>query len=284
MKTDTITIAHADAQATLYLDGPAWPPCTPVATLGQFHCESAEAGTALIREAMQRAAAVGAEAMLGPMDGDTWHAYRVVVDGDDTPPFLMEPISGRHDRQAFTDAGFTEVSRYVSARAALADIVLGEPRAVEGIAIDHWRGDDPEALFAEVHALSVAAFAGNPFYRLIALDEFLALYRPVLPHLVPELILFAHEANGALAGFVFGIPDFARGPATDTVIFKTYAATRRGVGHAMSQRFHANAMELGYRNVIHALMHESNVSLMRSGQHEADVFRRYALLGRRLDV
>ena len=57
---------------------------------------------------------------------------------------------------------------------------------------------------------------------------------------------------------------------------------RHGVGHLLADTFHRVARELGFLDVIHALMHIDNVSLDRSRAHAARIFRRYALMGRRL--
>ena len=46
--------------------------------------------------------------------------------------------------------------------------------------------------------------------------------------------------------------------------------------------FWGNAKALGFETAIHALMHDDNLSAVRSGLNGADVFRRYALMGRAL--
>lgn len=43
------------------------------------------------------------------------------------------------------------------------------------------------------------------------------------------------------------------------------------------------ADRLGYRDVVHALIHDDNISRQRSERLGATVFRRYALMGRRLN-
>jgi hypothetical protein len=48
----------------------------------------------------------------------------------------------------------------------------------------------------------------------------------------------------------------------------------------LSQAFHAAARRLGFRQVIHALMHDDNLSLRHSTRIGGTVFRRYALFGR----
>ena len=95
-------------------------------------------------------------------------------------------------------------------------------------------------------------------------------------------MLFARDADGRLVGFLFGLPDLAEGPAPTTVILKTYASLRFGVGRLLADTFHQTAAELGFRTVIHALMHEDNLSASRSATYQGTVIRRYALLGRTL--
>jgi len=217
------------------------------------------------------------------MEGDTWHAYRVVTESDGRAPFLMEPVSGAHDLGALEAARFEQVGGYFSASVPLSDLSGSTPEAPDGLTVSHWDGSDPEALFAQVHRLSCAAFRNNPFYKDIAVGDFLGMYMPVVPFLKPELILFARDAEGALKGFLFGIPNYADGPSPASVILKTYASRQKGAGHALSSRFYKAAQSLGYSTAIHALMHDDNLSSLRSAANGAEVFRRYALMGRRLD-
>ena len=54
-----------------------------------------------------------------------------------------------------------------------------------------------------------------------------------------------------------------------------------GLGSVLMDRAHQAARELGYRRVIHALMHEANAS-RRLSSRTASTIRRYALLARTL--
>jgi predicted N-acetyltransferase YhbS len=69
----------------------------------------------------------------------------------------------------------------------------------------------------------------------------------------------------------------------DTVVLKSLAVlpgrAGAGLGGLLMARCHEAASALGFRRVIHALMHESNVSLNLSG-HYAKPFRRYTLYAR----
>lgn len=279
--TDPETLEVDGARALLWRDAPAWDGMRSAA-IGGFSCADEAAGRALLRRARARLRAEGFAALIGPMDGDTWHRYRLVFESDGAPPFAMEPVSGPHDKAAFLAEGFAPISHYVSARAALADAAQDAAPAVPGIVVSAWDGRDAPALVGRMFALSLAGFAGARFFKPIGQDAFLALYEPVLPLIDPRLVLFAHDAQGRLVGFLFGLPDRLEGAAPKTAILKTYASGVRGVGRLLADRFHRAAIDLGYRDVIHALMHADNPSRARSALHRATVFRRYALMGARL--
>jgi hypothetical protein len=269
------------AKAFVYRDAPSWEGAQ-TAAVGRFSCQTAESGRALLEQTVGRLRVEGFGATIGPMDGDTWHSYRLVWESDGSPPFAMEPTSGPHDKQAFLASGFAPISEYVSARALLADAV-GEPApAVPGVTIATWDGQNAARLVESMFEMSLAAFARNRFFKPIGHDAFLELYRPVMPLVDPRLVLFAYDSNGRLVGFLFGLPDRLQGASPTTAILKTYASRAHGVGRMLADHFHRRALDLGFREVVHALMQVDNASLARSGMHEARIFRRYALVGARL--
>jgi hypothetical protein len=269
------------AKALLYRDAPSWEGL-PTAAIGAFACADEKSGRALLDKAKALLRDQGFEALIGPMDGDTWHRYRLVSESDGSPPFAMEPVSGPDDKAAFVSAGFAPISEYVSSRARLADAAKGDPPATSGVAITAWDGQAAEALIGRMFEMSLAGFANNRFFRPITREAFLKLYEPVMPLVDPRFVLFAHAPDRRLIGFLFGFPDRLEGAAAKTVVLKTYASGVRGVGHALADSFHRRAIELGYVDVIHALMHVDNVSRERSGRHGATIFRHYALMGARL--
>ncbi|MBF9031626.1 hypothetical protein HKCCE3408_14590 [Rhodobacterales bacterium HKCCE3408] len=268
------------ASARIWRSGPDWDGA-PAATIGAVKCDSAETGAALLEAIARDLRAEGITRILGPMEGDTWHSYRLVSESDGSAPFLMEPATPPHLLAAFEAAGFAPVSRYFSARAPI-------PEAAEAaddpeIVIRQWNGTDPEGQFAKVHDLSTKAFANNRFYTPLALEPFLAMYMPFVPVLKRELVFLAEDGSGELVGFLFGIPNYAEGPETKTAILKTYAGLKPGVGRRLVDAFHVAARGLGYDTAIHALIHDDNRSAERSRQSGGEVFRRYLLMGRKLD-
>lgn len=279
--TDTSQPFEVDgASCRLYRDAPQWDGLRSAA-VGQFRCSDAESGAGLLAHVEKVLRDEGAEAIIGPMDGDTWHNYRLVVESDGSAAFAMEPVSGPHDLAAFERQGFVPISSYVSARAPLEQVANSVPARIEDVQVKPWDGTNAENLLDGLFGMSLSAFAANPLYKPITCEAFLELYRPLLPAVDPRLVLFAEDAEG-FAGFLFGLPDLNQGARPDTVIVKTYASRRHGVGRLLVETFHRRAFELGFANVIHALMHEGNQSLNRSGRYDAQVFRRYALMGKRL--
>lgn len=278
----TQTLKTDDGELTLWFDGPAWDDHGHVATVGKCKFASAAGGARLLEKAAALAKAQGATALIGPMEGDTWHAYRLISERGTAPGFMMEPSSADHDQAAFADAGFDVISSYFSASVPMSELPGTPPQETDAFILETWDGTDPDGLFTQVHDLSCQAFAGNPFYKHIDLEDFLAMYRPVVPLLKKDLILFARDPAGTLVGFLFGIPNYAEGPQPKSVILKTYASLAKGAGHWLSYQFYVNAKAAGYATAIHALMHDDNLSAVRSGLNGADVFRRYALMGKRL--
>ncbi|WP_158266262.1 hypothetical protein [Allosphingosinicella deserti] len=267
------------ARCRVWPDGPLWDN-KPAAAIGRLAFDNPDAGASLLRLACTRLQGSGRTAVLAPMDGDTWHPYRAVTESDGSPPFALEPVSGAHDVEALKAAGFGPVSHYVSARAPVPEPGLPAPE-VPGIIVRPWDGSGADALLDRLFALAAGSFADKSFFKPIGLDAFLALYRPLLGAIDPRLVLFAFGETGDLAGFLFGLPDLAQGPTPNSAILKTYASRRTGIGHLLAHAFHEQARNLGYGNVIHALMHVDNISADRSVKHGGSVMRRYTLFGRR---
>ncbi len=281
LKSIVETMQSEGAKLTLYTNAPDWRGAT-VAIAGQVF-ESAVAGENLLRDAIERAKNLGAVSIIGPMEGDTWHSYRLPTESDGRASFLMEPVCGEHDFAAFKQAGFDIIGGYFSADVRLSEVNSVIPELKDDLLVSAWDGSNAEALFTESHSLSLKAFVNNAFYKPIDLDEFLSLYLPMVPQLDPSLIFQARDKNGELQGFLFGLPNYAEGAKPHSVILKTYASLKRGAGHLLSATFYEAAKTAGYTSAIHALMHDDNLSALRSATNGATVFRRYALMGRCLD-
>jgi GNAT superfamily N-acetyltransferase len=264
--------------------------------IGHYGASHPQAAAQLLSLACQQLAARGCTMVVGPMDGNTWHSYRLVSDRGSEPPFFLEPSHPSAWPLHFAESGFTILSQYYSA--VVPDLngsgVENDPRlvraaaraAARGLRIRSLRLDHFEAELHQIYAIALAGFRKNFLYTPISEADFKALYYPLRSYIQPELILIA-EQDGRAIGFIFAVPDLLqsrRGVEVDTVIIKTVAVhpehQSAGLGNLLVARCHEVAGDLGYRRAIHALMHERNVSRKISRRHETQRIRRYALFAR----
>jgi hypothetical protein len=285
-----------------------------VGVIGHYAAESAEAGTRVLTDGCAQLAAHGCTLAIGPMDGNTWRSYRLVIERGSEPPFFLEPDTPDAWVSHFTSAGFETLATYSSALAR--DLTRRDPRldalaarlAARHIVIrplDLSHADDD---LRRIYALSLAAFKDNFLYTPIDEAEFMEQNRRLLPAVRPELVLLAERHGGGddreddkgvtaggrgiqqteLVAFLFALPDLLqqkRGQTPDTIVIKTVAVqpglAHAGLGSLLVAEVQQRAAALGYTRAVHALMHEQNVSRNISRRY-AETIRRYALFARRL--
>jgi L-amino acid N-acyltransferase YncA len=261
--------------------------------IGHYAAVDRVAALAMLDAACGALATQGCNRAVGPMDGNTWQRYRLVVERGTEPPFFLEPTNPPEWPAHFADAGFAPLAWYLSALND--DLAQRDPRAAAvadrlaeiGVTV---RALDPlqfDAELARIYQVAVRSFEKAFLYTPLSDAAFVAQYRAVQPLVRPELVLLA-ERDGQPVGFAFSVPDAleaARGAPSTTVIFKTLAIlpdrAYSGLGSLLADRTHEAARALGYTRVIHALIHESNHSRAMS-QRTGHTIRRYALFSRAL--
>ncbi len=263
-------------QPKLHRDVPAWRGLR-TAAIGTGAFGGTASGAAYLQEACAALRGEGFEAVVGPMDGSTWGTYRLQTWSDGSPEFLMEPKGGPDDLVAYEQAGFEIAELHVSATAEPGP--RGFADRVSGVSVESWNGKDSEALLSGAHALVMEGFRSTPFFTPVPEAMFLERYGPLLAHADPRFILRALDQDGTLRGLTLAFPDPMRRGA---IVLKTYVGTVPGAGRAMADRIHALAGELGFREVVHALMRSGIASEAQSRKFGGTVFRRYALMGRLL--
>ena len=248
--------------------------------IGDFQADDIHAGKALVQKALALMKDNRIEYAIGPMNGDTWHSYRLVSGTDNSPAYFMEPQNPAFYPEIFQQSGFDVIGAYSSGRVDLTT-THSDYADIEGINICPFSTQSANSELEKIYQLSLKAFAGNFLYTPIGREEFMALYTPVLPYLVPDFVLMAETDNGELQGFLFAVPDYAQGTKPDQIIVKTYASRRRGLGRTLLDLIHLKAKQAGFHYAIHALMHENNVSRQRSERY-GHSFRQYSLYGRKI--
>lgn len=273
-----------------------------VGTIAPAPTTSVDQTRAYLQAECERLRHAGYEAAIAPIDRNTWHNYRCIVEQDGAegrilkenaaavktrPLFWQEPDLPDYWPLALQQTGFAPIAHYYSAECH--DLTQLDPRYGElrdrfvhqGIRLRNADLDRPEPDLKEIYQVAIAAFAQNFLFMPIDWPAFLARYQPLLPWLEPDWILIAEDASGAIVGFVLGLPD-RLAPQTPTLILKTVAALPgrqwAGLGRWLVAEFHHRAQQRGYERIIHALMHQMNPSRNLSRRY-AQPFRRYALFG-----
>lgn len=242
----------------------------PYGMLGSFEAlDDPEAVSRLFAEGVSGLRQAGAGAVIGPMDGDTWHRYRLNVGPWDDPPFLLEPTNPPYYEKLWEGNGFAVLERYFSKRVPAAAVVEHlEGRSREALAagyrlrpidLDRYEGE-----LAALYRLSRESFREAFLYTDIPEEEFRALYRGARRFLDPDLVLFAQSPDGRDVGFLFAYPD--RGAVVD---FKTMGVLpghrRSGVAAALFHRGHRAALAKGFAQANHCLIREGNPSALLDG-------------------
>jgi GNAT superfamily N-acetyltransferase len=262
----------------------------PIGMLGEFEaCPCPDAVATLFADARRWFERRGVRVIVGPMDGDTWHRYRINAGPFARAPFHREPFNPPYYADLWERAGFRATESYYSAY--VPDVTEALPKlgwmARRALGRGYrLRRLDKSRLHWElkaIHEISRELFRRHAFYTDISWWEFLALKRELVPLLDPDLVWFAEDWSGNTCGFLFAYPDPENGR---TVNYETVGVLpghrRRGVCAALVQRGYEAAARKGLRR--------GNLCLLREGKPAGRfdtgcgrVFRRYRLYERRGD-
>lgn len=250
-----------------------------VGYIGRYDRTDARAAQRLLRQACARLAAAGCGIAVGPVDGSTWHRYRLVTEPGTQPPFLLEPQNPAAYPKDFLAAGFTALAHYVSAeettleRADARAARARERLCAEGVRIRKFDSLRYSEELDAIYEVATVAFASALLFSPIDRREFHALYEPLKSRVDPEFVRIA-EHEGRVVGFAFGIPD------GDTVVGKTQAVLPElryaGLGAVMLDDVRRSAHARGMRRIVHALIRDDNVALNCS-RRVATTMRGYTL-------
>jgi GNAT superfamily N-acetyltransferase len=277
---------EVQAIAALWLDTPCSPDGATTAFVGHFASTDAGHSKHLLDALAHEAARAGRTRILAPIDGSTWRSYRVVVESTGRDPFFLEPQTPSYWEAHLTGAGFKRAEMYASLELTdLAPFAGPDAYAAElataGITVRNFDMRNFDADLVKLHALSLNAFAANPYYAPLPLEDFATMYKPAVFLYEPGLALIA-ERNDEALGFIFAYRD---GPQKSCTVLKTIAVSptirEAGLARHLTGRVLARAHQLGCASAIFALMHERNKSFSWGARH-GKVFRRYALMAKDL--
>lgn len=213
----------------------------------------------------------GVREAVGPLDGNTFLAYRCNLGPFVVPAFPGEPTAAA---EVWRAAGWREDARYTSNWCANAPQIAAAKPLPPG-----WRCRplEPDRFEDELHALyrvTLAAFAEAWRYAPIPFAAFAALYAPYRGRIDPRWVLLGEDPSGVVQGYLFAFP------IPGAFVLKTLAVHPEARGVRLARhlvvRIHGFAEEQGIPGAIHALMWEGSLSTGMSA-HGGEIIRRYAL-------
>lgn len=261
--------------------------------LGYFECvDNQETASALLSAAANEAFSAGAEWLIGPMNGSTWENYRYSTSHDE-PNFFLEPYHHLYYNRIWQNFGFTTLANYSSSMDRLMN--LYEPDQIyslqtrmqdAGVIIRPVNRVNYEEEIRKLHAFCSELFAKNYLFTPIPENDFVQKYLPLRNFMDTDCVLLAEDKNQNLLAVFFAIPDLYN-KKTPTLIVKTIACTPQrqyaGLMRLMCNRAVQTAREKGFKQMIHAFMHQTNQSNSVSGKFSGEVFREYKLYGKQIN-
>ena len=278
-----------------------------VATIGHFEAlNDPERVTDLLARAADWCHEQGADVVIGPMNGDTWHSYRFSIGPREERPFYLEPYNPDYYPQLWEAAGFEVLATYHSRRI---DDLKGAAREFaprwhsvreEGYRFEPIIAEDLDRALDRIYDLVCVGFAANFLYTPISREDFKAKYDGVELLLEKDLSFFVLDEDGSEAGFAFVFPDYA--PAIAAMKGKKHLLAKlkflmkrrrvhaniktfailpehrgRGLASAMAHRYYKAIADAGYEAANICLIHDDNVGSAKMDGQRGRVLRNYAL-------
>lgn len=272
-------VTSNEATAQLYLG-------ENFASLGgtEFSRNNKAAAQELLRLAASMARKQGQQTLIAPLDGDTWHSYRTIIESSAEPKFFLEPDSPL-SADILEEAGFELIAQYSSSlinlaasKTAIDNTIAKRQAAIESsFSIRHFNSNKFESELRDIYDLSLISFENNFLYQAISFEQFAELYRP-LSALITDKLVWLAFSKSKLIGLMFALPDRLNG---EQIILKSVAVhpdfNGLGIASYLLARVHSEALKLGFTGSVQALYKDDNKSAALTKGLSTKIIRRYGL-------
>jgi len=260
-----------------------------VISIGSYECvKDRYISKTILNHAKEKAKELGAEILIGPMDGSSWSNYRFSLDNDKSN-FFMEPYHYIYYNKQFTDFGFETIESYYTNYSNDPDfdeefIISTEKEFnAKGLFIRNMNKEDFENELNKIGAFTIENFQKNILYTPIKSEEFVEKYINFKDYLLPEFVFIAEDSKKEIHGIYYGIPDYFN-PKPKTIIIKTIARKlntpyKKNLINLLMHKFRKQMNISGFKNEIHAFMHLDNASRNVSERYSGKGLKSYALYG-----
>jgi len=237
--------------------------------IGCFSIDDKESGKRQLDEYVRQLKDAGNKQIIAPINGDTWHQYRLVSWSNGDPAFPLEPHNPLWYNEIYEELGFKPLMKYRSDKFS-----MGSVKPIENTDLSLNIREFQEGDLRLIYDISLKGFDGNYLYNEITFEEFNKLYQPMLPMIDKELVVIA-EVDKTPVGFMFTFI------GNDTQILKTMAVLpeyrSRGIGAKLINHVLLAGQKKGAKTAIAALMSDGNNSNKIVSKYGGEQIREYTL-------
>lgn len=261
-------------------------------SIGSYECaEDPMIATYTLNSAASIAEELGSEVLIGPMEGATWNNYRFTEDFDQHPPFFLEPIHKSYYPDQFLSNDFEKIAHYTSNIDRNLSYNHKDLQELEsefhrqGFKLRTINLDEFTEELEKIAKFCDNAFKDNFLFTAIRKETFIQKYRSQRDKINPLFTLIAEDIAGEMVGIFFPIHDYMD-PSGKRFILKTMARSKdigfKNMVRFLGQKTIKTAIDLGYEEVIHAFVHDTNVSRKISAEFRGQHYKTHALYARNL--
>lgn len=277
-----------------------------IGTIGSFKSiNNQSAATHILSQATKELKSIGATRVIGPINGNTWHSYRLNTGPYEQESFLKEPTNPKYYPDLWLNAGFTVCEKYetritTSRDAAISQAKFYKRSVKKGYTFSAITAENYNEALHVIYDLSMEIFKDNIFFTPINFEDFRELYLPAKAIVLDDLSWIAFGPDKKPAGFIFSYPDYIkavesmRGDVGMRAKFRFVVNRRKaqrvcvktlgvlpqtrgtGLSGALTWLTYSNAFKLGYKESLMCLMHEKNESRHFGGNGD-NLYRSYHL-------
>ncbi|MBC7865130.1 MAG: hypothetical protein IAF38_19305 [Bacteroidia bacterium] len=280
------------ATAVLYLN-----PCVcaneaPAICFGNFECvNDREIAGKLFSSVVEEAKQAGKEILIGPMNGSTWDEYKWATNSFENY-YLTDLLHPAYYPQFAMENGFTPLADYFSQIDT--DLKFDEgklQRALDftrsaGVTFRNMDLNNYENELDKLYNFCTLSFKNNFLYSGIEKEKFKEKYRPLKQLINPDLVFMAIDEKDEFRGLMFAFDNFPD-KEKKGIVLKTLARSPEkkysGLGTILSCMLYERIRKKNYEYIIHAFMHQSNVSKNISDQFSGRPFKNYSLFQKKLN-
>jgi len=231
---------------------------------------------------------IGAEYIIGPMNGSTWDNYRF-SQHHNFPNFFLEPYHHLYYNDHFLNSGLEIISNYYSSIDN--SFIFNQPEVLKrekefeqlGVTFRNINLADFENELIKLYKFNSLVFKSNFLYTPISEATFINKYKATKNVLNPDFVIIAEDETNNIIGYFLFFTDFFN-TNEKSLIAKTGARHPdkkwTGLGHVIGNLIYRKAAEQGYKSSIHAFILEVGTSTALSKNFAGNIYKNYALYGK----